>query len=229
MTLPGSTTPQTGQDLPGQNPPGSAGAGTGAGAGDFNAENIEALVASVTADPRRAAQTIKELRQESERRRKEAQNATRAQSEEATAHAATVTRETQLRAELEQIRKERDDLKAVSGAFETSVQARLKAIPETKRGLVPEGMPPLQLSAWLDKNAQALSLPVAPGLDAGAGSGSQPPPGGSGGALGKISETERKVAAEMGLTPEKYVEMRKKLGLENQVQIAYVEPKEADK
>ena len=48
-------------------------------------------------------------------------------------------------------------------------EARIKAIPDSMKGLVPEYDDPFKLSAWLDANSAVFQKPQAPSLDAGAG------------------------------------------------------------
>lgn len=69
------------------------------------------------------------------------------------------------------VKTEAEQSAAYQAAFKQSLDARIATIPEGMRSLVPEGLSPLQLSEWLDKNAALLSNRRAPNLDAGAGSG----------------------------------------------------------
>jgi len=72
-------------------------------------------------------------------------------------------------ADLEKLKVEASTATTYQSAFKASLDARIAAIPEGMRSLVPEGLDPLKLSEWLDKNAALLSNRKAPNLDAGAG------------------------------------------------------------
>lgn len=62
------------------------------------------------------------------------------------------------------------ELAEMTAFINTTLEARLKAIPAAKKTIV-EALPPMTALAkltWLEKNAALLSAPVAPNLDAGA-------------------------------------------------------------
>lgn len=63
-------------------------------------------------------------------------------------------------------------------AFNETLQGRIAQIPEDKRSLIPEGLDPINLSQWLNKNWSLLAAPSKPQpapMDgsAGAGGGSE--------------------------------------------------------
>jgi hypothetical protein len=76
-------------------------------------------------------------------------------------------------------------------------EARIKAVPENMRALIPMDYPPERLARWLDANAALLIPRNAPDLDAGA----------SGGGSGKpitLTSDQVAMARQMGMTPEAY-------------------------
>ena len=83
----------------------------------------------------------------------------------------------------EQSVAERDALKAKADAAEAYEQritaqntARIQALPEKMRKLVPADYAPAKLSAWLDDNAENLTSAPLPALDAGKQGGAGKPP-----------------------------------------------------
>lgn len=74
-------------------------------------------------------------------------------------------------AEAAQARLEAEGLTPYKKAFEAMLEARIKAIPDTHKSLIPKGMSPIQLSEWLDTNWALLTQRAAPNLDGGAGGG----------------------------------------------------------
>jgi len=104
-------------------------------------------------------------------------------------------------AEFARVQTEAQKAAAYQTAFQQSLDARIAAIPEGMRSLVPDGLEPLKLSEWLDKNSALLSNRRAPNLDAGAGgSGASP----SGVKAVALSADQIQIAQAMGLTPERY-------------------------
>ena len=98
--------------------------------------------------------------------------------------------------------------KVFESAFQSNLQARIAALPEGIRGLVPEGLDPIALSNWLDKATPVLTRPKAPNLNPGAGEG------GAGGTpegeAVELNDGDRKVARKMNLTDAQYAEIKKK-------------------
>lgn len=88
-------------------------------------------------------------------------------------------------------------------------ELRLSRIPDDKKSLVPEGLPPAALSKYLTKNESLLfteiQRPNAPRLDGGAGAGSAKN-------AVKLSDEEVILARSFGMSPEEYLAMKEKKG-----------------
>lgn len=108
-------------------------------------------------------------------------------------------------ADLTQAKTEAQTKAAYEEAFKKSLDARIAAIPEGMRSLVPDGLEPLKLSEWLDKNATLLTKRTAPNLDAGAGSGSS---GKTGTETPSLSAEEIRMAEMMRISPEAYAKQK---------------------
>jgi len=106
--------------------------------------------------------------------------------------------------ELNQAKAELATNSAYKAAFQAALDARIKAIPESMRSLVPEGMDPIALSTWLDKNAPLLSARSAPNLDPGAQSNI------GGNPAIEVDPVELETARKFGYTPEQYRKIKGK-------------------
>lgn len=80
-------------------------------------------------------------------------------------------------------------------------EARIKAIPDGMKGLVPEYDDPFKLSAWLDANSAVFQRPAAPSLDAGAG--------GTVAGNGVDEAKARARAIRVGVDPDLYIQAQK--------------------
>lgn len=84
-------------------------------------------------------------------------------------------------------------------------ETRIQQIPEAMRDLVPaDELPPERLAEWLDKHGSKLMRPIAPQTDAGAGAGA------GGGSAVSLTEDERLIAKQMGMTDEDYAKYKKR-------------------
>lgn len=111
----------------------------------------------------------------------------------------------------EQEKKRADDLapKAARAAeleklIAESNKARIDKLPEARRSLVPAGLPPEAVAAYLDANWTLLMGVAAPDLDGGAG-------GGSGGTGGTLTAEEKEIARKTGMTDEQFAAAKAKL------------------
>jgi hypothetical protein len=99
-------------------------------------------------------------------------------------------------AELEPLKTKADRAEAIEVFMAKTVKARIDALPEQYRALVPKYDDPLKTLEWLDTSAPLLTPPKAPSLDAGArssGSGSAP-----------LTAEEQAMARRMNLTDAQY-------------------------
>lgn len=170
--------------------PNSGGAPDGAQSAEWRMEDL----------PGGAQAYIKQLRDENADRRKAltaAEDAAR-QREQARLQEEGKWKElAQAReAELAKIAPYQERAQALEAMIRAGNETRIKAIPESMRGIVPTDYPPEKLSGWLDANWQLLQPKPAPNLDAGAGGGGKP--------AASLTEAERTIARNMGLTPEQY-------------------------
>ncbi len=97
---------------------------------------------------------------------------------------------------LESASQMKDRLALLEGAIVQRNEARVQAIPEDLRDMVPEYADPVQLEQWLDKNASRLTRSAAPNLDAGKR--------GDRGANITLTAAQLDAAKKAGLTPEQY-------------------------
>lgn len=74
-------------------------------------------------------------------------------------------------AEYDRVKAEAASASAYQTAFKANLDARIAAIPEGMRSLVPDGLDAIKLDEWLSRNAALLANRRAPNLDAGAGAG----------------------------------------------------------
>jgi chromosome segregation ATPase len=103
-------------------------------------------------------------------------------------------------AELETIKPRAERLDTIEDYINQSLQKRIDSIPASHRSLVPKYDDPLKTLEWLDANAQLLTAPRAPELDAGARGDSIKLP--------QLTEQEREYARLGGMTDQQYAEMK---------------------
>ena len=116
---------------------------------------------------------IKELNNENAKHRTAAKAAEKAAAEAEAARLAEQGKYKELweqsRAQLDEYEPMKARLQELTERTQQANEARIKAIPESMRGLVPDYDDPFKLSAWLDANSAVFQKPQAPSLDAGAG------------------------------------------------------------
>lgn len=108
----------------------------------------------------------------------------------------------QREAELEAIKPYQERAEALEAILRQNNEARIAQLPETMRQIVPQGLTPEKLGEWLDTAAPILAKPVAPNIDAGAGSGS------SGGSTPKLTPEEKAIAAKTGMSEADYAKWK---------------------
>lgn len=108
----------------------------------------------------------------------------------------------QREAELAALKPVSDKAAALEAKISATNEARIKAIPEAYRGMVPDYDDPVKVSEWLDKNQAALQARQAPSLDGGAQ--------GDASKNVKLTPEELAVAKRLGVSAEKYAEMKTK-------------------
>lgn len=97
---------------------------------------------------------------------------------------------TRLQAEIEALKPSAERAAELEKIIRESNEARLKAVPEQYRGMIPADYPPEKLQSWLNANEALLMKPPAPSFDAGAGAGGS---GGKGATL-TVTEEDRRQA-----------------------------------
>ena len=116
---------------------------------------------------------IKELNNENAKHRTAAKAAEKAAAEAEAARLAEQGKYKELweqsRAQLDEYEPMKARLQELTERTQQANEARIKAIPDNMKGLVPEYDDPFKLSAWLDANSAVFQKPQAPSLDAGAG------------------------------------------------------------
>lgn len=81
---------------------------------------------------------------------------------------------TQLQAEIEALRPTAQRAEALEKIIRDSNEARIKAVPEQYRAMIPAEYPPEKLQTWLNANETLLSKQPAPNFNAGEGAGGSP-------------------------------------------------------
>jgi len=111
-------------------------------------------------------------------------------------------------AEVEKLRPSAERAEALDKVIRDINDARIKALPETVRALVPTDYPPEKLMNWLTANENLLKAPPQPDFDAGAGGGGR----GKGSSAPDMTAEEIEFAKAAGISVERYAEMKKKKG-----------------
>lgn len=183
-------------------------AGTPPDAGAPNSNNgQQGERADFSAWPAEAQAYIRELRQEAANNRRRAQELESAMNTERTQvqerEQQRLAAEGNFRALAEQHERRAKALEpyeARARALEEKIAAgnaaRIANIPETDQSLVPKGLSPEDLAAWLDTNYARLTARRAPNLDGGAGTG--------GNGATALTDEQRAMAKRFGLTEEQY-------------------------
>lgn len=158
---------------------------------------------------------IRELREESGRRRLQLREYEQRIQEVSQADQARLAEQGQWKTLAEQRQQELAKLKpyqeraeSLEGMIRKSNEVRISRVREDMRPLIPTDYPPERLSEWLDANLERLNTRPAPDIDAGAGGGS-----GKGASSVQVTDEDRRAAAlaqEGGynLTPEAVAKRR---------------------
>jgi hypothetical protein len=160
----------------------------------------------LSALPEDVRKYIEDLRKESKDRRVALQKAEDQRKREEEARLAENQQYRELaelrQKELDQVKPRADRLEAIEAAMRETVQARIDALPETWRSVVPEYDDPLKTLQWLDANAAKLAAPRPPSTDAGTRGDVKP--------TTALSDVEMRTASLAGMTPEQYAEYKAK-------------------
>lgn len=106
-----------------------------------------------------------------------------------------------LQAEQEALKPKLSEAETYRAAVDSTVKARIAALPAQFRNLVPDFDNPLKTMQWLDANASILQTPAAPQLDAGA-------QGDASKALPRLTPEEQQLASMAGMTAQQFAEYR---------------------
>lgn len=180
--------------------------------------NADGAEATKQHTPEETQALIKQLREEAKAHRLEASDAKTKLAELKTQQEAAATAALaeqgkfkdlyeKTAADLAKIKADADEKAAYATAFQASVEKRIADIPEGMRSLVPEGLTPLKLSEWLDKNAALLTSRQAPNFNPGAG-------GASGGKPVILTAEQVAMAKAFNMTPEQYAKQLQAQGRE---------------
>lgn len=112
-------------------------------------------------------------------------------------------------AEIAALKPVADRAAALEAIIREGNEARVKALPETVRGLVPVDYAPERLQAWLNANETLLKKPPAANYDAGAGAGAGTRATTT---LVELTDFEKQMAAASGMSPQEYAEFKQKKG-----------------
>lgn len=157
---------------------------------------------ATTWTPEAAAAEIKALRAEAAKYRKERADALKAQEKADAERMAEQGKYKELyestQSRLAEVEPLRERYEAVISQVQATNEARIKAIPETMRSLVPEYDDPLKVAAWLDANAAVFQKTPPPKLDGAAG-------GHGGGTVTVTDDEVQAFATRMGV-PVEYVD-----------------------
>lgn len=97
---------------------------------------------------------------------------------------------TDLMAQIENLKPTAARAAALEQIIRDSNEARIKAVPEQYRAMIPADYPPEKLQGWLNANEALLSKPPPPNFDAGAGAGGS---GGKGDVV-KVTDADKRQA-----------------------------------
>lgn len=106
-------------------------------------------------------------------------------------------------AELEKLRPNAASYDRVAEAFKNSIEKRMATLPQPVRELASKIADLVDLSAWLDENADKLAPRQAPNLDGGQQGDNKD--------AVKLSPQEIEAARKTGMTPEEYAAMKVKI------------------
>lgn len=107
-------------------------------------------------------------------------------------------------AELEALKPKAQREAELDAAVREILTARLAMLPEVMRKLVPAEYSPEKQLRWIAENEGLLKIPPPPDFDAGKGGGK-----GTGSSAPELTATELEFARQAGITPERYLEMKK--------------------
>ena len=154
--------------------------------------------------PEWARKLVRELRQENAQHRTEKQAAKHAADEAERKRLADQQQwkelAEKLQADMAALRPQVDAAQAYRETIAATVEARIKAVPEQMRSLVPAFDDPAKTLQWLDANAAVLTTPRPPQMDAGVGGD------GGGKTLPKLTPEQIELAKIAGMTPQQYAE-----------------------
>lgn len=157
--------------------------------------------------PEWARKLVRELRQENAQHRTEKRAAEHAADEAERKRLADQQQwkelAEKLQADMAALRPQVDAAQAYRDTIAATVEARIKAVPEQMRSLVPAFDDPAKTLQWLDANAAVLSTPRPPQMDAGVG-----------GDTGKniaLTPEEMEMAQRMNIAPEKMLAQKRQL------------------
>lgn len=115
-------------------------------------------------------------------------------------------------ARIAELEPKAEEVVRIKAALQDTVEKRIEALPKEWRDAVPEYEDPTKTLAWLDKNAEKLSRPQAPNMDAGVTGDKVPPP--------PTQEAQRaaSIAAQYGYTidPKKVAERQRQIEQQRQ-------------
>lgn len=132
---------------------------------------------------------------ETEARIKAMEDAQRKRLEETGNYAEVAKR---YQSELESLKPIAERAQSLEAIIRESNEARLGAIPESYRNLVPTDYAPEKLQAWLNANESLLKRAPAPSLDAGAGANSAPSDS------VRLTAEQKALAKRFGLSEDEY-------------------------
>jgi phage I-like protein len=159
---------------------------------------------SITSFPPAAQEVIRQLRDENAKHRQEARKqkdaAERAERDKLAEAGEWKQAYERVTAELEPLKLKADRAEAVEAFVQKALKARIDALPEQYRTLVPKYDDPLKTLTWLDQSAPLLTPPKAPSLDAGAQ--------GSGRSSAPLTADELAMARQMGVSEEAFKKSR---------------------
>lgn len=95
--------------------------------------------------------------------------------------------------------------KELDASLRNILEARIKTLPEvSQKAIAAMGLPPHKTLAWIEAHGDMLKLPPPPDFDAGKNGGK-----GAGSSVPELTATELEFARQAGITPERYLEMKK--------------------
>jgi len=160
-----------------------------------DADRFETAASEIVGLPERALGMIRQLKDEANARTRELESARAALAAVESERAADRAQIDAAVGEIAALKPQAERAIVLETYIRDAVVARVDALPDVIRPLVPVYDDPLRTLDWLERSAAVLLKPIPPQMDAGARGHSK---------AARISEGEREIARKLGVSAEQY-------------------------